>query len=129
MYTTGGLVFPNILGQDVRPRQNSVAHEDLFLYEYARFLLHKRLVSEGILSPYACPFHIPMEIEQKETEKETEKRNQKIDKTTIAERLNKNVQDITLQDEKTEKVIPNTSECNANEPNNNKANTIERKTA
>ena len=68
MYTTEDLFRPNLLGRDVRPRQNLDIHEDLLLYEYARYILHKRLVKEGLLSPYACPFYLPTEIENRKTE-------------------------------------------------------------
>jgi len=68
MYTTEDLFQPNVSGVDVRPRQNLDIHEDLFLYEYARYMLHKRLVKEGLLSPYAVPFYPPTEIENRKTE-------------------------------------------------------------
>ena len=68
MYTTEDLFRPNVLGVDVRPRQDLDIHEDLFLYEYVRYMLYKRLVKEGLLSPYACPFYPPTEIENRKTE-------------------------------------------------------------
>ena len=68
MYTTEDLFRPNVLGVDVRLRQNLDIHEDLFLYEYARYMLHKRLVKEGLLSPYAVPFYPPTEIENRKME-------------------------------------------------------------
>ena len=77
MYNTGELVFQNILGQDVRPRHNLFVCEDLFLYKYARFLLHKRLVTEGLLSPYAHPFHPSMDMANRETTNETERTEKK----------------------------------------------------
>ena len=89
MYTTEDLFRPNFLGIDMRPRQNLDTHEDLFLYEYARYILHKRLVKEGLLSPYACPFHPPTDIENRKTE--TYQNNQhvteQINKSTIASKL------------------------------------------
>ena len=100
MYTTGRLFFSNGLSPDVRPRQNLEIHEDLFLYEYARLLLHKRLVSEGMLSPYANPFHLPTDTVCRETEKERDGTRTNIDKKTIAEKLNREPEDITLQEDK-----------------------------
>ena len=97
MYTTGGLVFQNILGQDVMPRQNLFAHQDLFLYEYARYLLYRKLVTEGLLSPYATPFYPPTDITYRRTdEKDTNEQNVPVNKETIAEKLKINVNDITL---------------------------------
>ena len=70
MYTTGGLVFQNILGQNMMPCQNLFAYQDLFLYEYARYLLHKKLVTEGLLSLYAGPFpHQRIRYKEKRKEK------------------------------------------------------------
>ena len=67
-----------------------VIHEDLFLYEYARFLLHKRLVTEGLLSPYANPFYLPMDTVHRETNKNiAQTENKKIDKQTITNTLQK----------------------------------------
>ena len=102
MYNTGGLVFQNISGQDVRSRQNLHACEDLFLYEYARFLLHKRLVTEGLLSPYANPFYPLMDTANRETTnatEQTEKKQKEIDKNTIAGTLHKKAEDITLKED------------------------------
>ena len=87
MYTTGGLFFPNFSRQEVKPHYNLVIREDLFLYEYARFLLHKRLVAKGLLSPYANPFYPPTDTvhrEMKNDIKRTEMENKDIDKQTIA---------------------------------------------
>ena len=95
IYTIGRLFFPNVLGPDVRPRHNLLSHEDLFLYEYGRFLLHKRLVIEGLLSPYASLFYPPMDISYR-TEKDTNERRNNIDKETIATKLHRNINDITL---------------------------------
>ena len=92
MYTTEGLFFPNFLGQEVKPRQNLVTHEDLFLYEYAKLLLHKRLVAEGLLSPYANPFYPPMDMVHREATNDierTETEHKDIDKQTIASKLHK----------------------------------------
>ena len=41
MYTTGGLFLPEGLGPDVTPRHKTIRGEESFLYEYARYLLHK----------------------------------------------------------------------------------------
>jgi hypothetical protein len=72
MYNTGGLVFQNISGQDVRPRHNLFVCEDLFLYEYVWFLLHKRLVTEDLLSLYANPFYPLTDMANRETTNATE---------------------------------------------------------
>ena len=97
MYTTGGLVFQNILGQDVMPRQNLFKQQDLFLYEYARYLLHKKLVTEGLLSPYADPFYPPTNMIQRKTErKDTNESNKHISKEMITEKLQKDINSITL---------------------------------
>ena len=92
MYTTEDLFRPNLLGRDVRPRQNLEKHEDLLLYEYARYILHKRLVKEGLLSPYACPFYPPMEIENRKTEtyQNDQHVTEQINKSTIAPKLQVN---------------------------------------
>ena len=99
MYTIGGLFFPNILGPDMRLRYNLLSHEDLFLYEYGRFLLHKRLVMEGLLSPYASPFQPPTDMSHR-TEKDTNEPRNNINKETIATKLHRNTNDITLQEDK-----------------------------
>ena len=99
MYTTGGLFFPNILGPDVRPRHNLLLYEDLFLYEYGRFLLHKRLVTEGLLSLYTSPFY-PLTDMLHRTEKDTNEPRNNIDKEIIATKLHRNTNDITLQEDK-----------------------------
>ena len=102
MYNTGGIVFQNISGQDVRPRHNLFVCEDLFLYEYARFLLHKRLVTEGLLSPYANPFYPQTDTANRETTNETEwteKKQKDIDKNTIAGTLHKKAEEITLKED------------------------------
>ena len=97
MYNTRGLCLPNFSSQDVRPRHNLVIHEDLFLYEYARFLLHKRLVAEGLLSLYANPFYPPTDTVYREINKEiAQMENKKIDKQTIVDILQKKVEDIKL---------------------------------
>ena len=101
MYTKGGLFFPNVLGPDVRPRHKLFTYEDSFLYEYGRFLLHKRLVSEGMLSPYANPFYPQMDMVYRTTERHNEKTRLNIDKHDIAEQLNKDPQNITLKEDAT----------------------------
>ena len=81
MYNTRGLFLLNFSSQDVRLRHSLVIHEDLFLYEYGRFLLHKRLVAEGLLSPYTNPFYLPTDTVHRETNKEIARiENKKIDK-------------------------------------------------
>ena len=100
MYNTRGLFLPNFSSQDVRPCHNLAIYEDLFLYEYTRFLLHKRLVVEGLLSPYANPFYLLMDTVYRETNKEIARmENKKIDKQTIADTLQKKAEDIKLQEE------------------------------
>jgi len=103
MYTTRGVFFHNNMGQDVTPRQNLSGIEDSFLYEYARYLLHRQLVSEGLLSPYAIPFYpsmdiktAPMEKDRKETRMDVDKN---IDKKNIAAKLQVDINTITLREE------------------------------
>ena len=102
MYTTRGVFFQNNLSQNVRPRRNLLAHEELFLYEYARYLLHEQLVSEGLLSPYADPFQPPTDRLHRETERNNNEQRNNIDKEIIAAKLNKETKDIFLQEEKSE---------------------------
>ena len=121
MYTTGGLFFPNFSGQEMKPRHNLVIHEDLFLYEYTRFLLHKRLVVEGLLSPYANPFYLPMDTVHRETTNDiewTETEHKDIDKQTIASKLHKKAEDIKLQEE----ITDNNKNFNDNINNNQTLN-------
>ena len=90
MYTIGGQFIQHISGTDGRPHQHNLAmHEDLYLYEYGRLLLHKQLVREGMLSPYANPFYLLTEVQIGITEKDIErKKNIKpINKETIASKL------------------------------------------
>ena len=85
-----------------RPSHNLGIHEDLFLYEYGRYLLHKRLVSEGLLSPYANLFYPPTEMIHRETEskkEQTEMVKKDIDKKTIASTLHKKAENIKLKEE------------------------------
>ena len=57
IYTPHGPYLQSISGSDVRPRQNILGvHRELFLFEYAKMLLHCQLRDEGLLSPYAEPF-------------------------------------------------------------------------
>ena len=98
MYDTRGLWFPNFSSQDVRPRHKLEIHEDLFLYEYAKFLLHNRLVAEGLLSPYANPFYPPTDTVHRETNKNIAQM-ENIDKQTIANTLQKKAEDIKLQED------------------------------
>ena len=83
----------------MRPCHNLSSYEDLFLYEYGRFLLHKRLVTEGLLSPYASPFYLPIDTSHRMEKDINEPRNN-IDKETIATKLHRNTNDITLQEDK-----------------------------
>jgi len=101
MYTTEDLFRPNDLGVDVRPRQNLGTHEDLFLYEYARYILHKRLVKEGLLSPYACPFYPLTDIENRKTETYQNDQHvmEQINKSTIASKLQVNEERVKLKEE------------------------------
>ena len=94
-------------------RHNLVIHEDLFLYEYARFLLHKRLVAEGLLSPYANLFYPPTDMVYRETTNDierTETEHKDIDKQAIASKLHKKAEDIKLQEE----IIDNNKNCDDN---------------
>ena len=100
MYTIGGLFFPNILGLDVKSRYKLFTYEDSFLYEYGRFLLHKRLVSEGMLSPYANSFYLQTDMVYRTTERNNKKTMHNIDKHDIAEHLNKDPKTITLKEDK-----------------------------
>ena len=73
-YTTRGQIFQQILGPDVKPRQNMLdEHEDFFLFTYAKMLLHKRLEYEWLLSPYTIPFYPITEMCHVEIEIKTEK--------------------------------------------------------
>ena len=101
MYTTEDLFRPNVLGVDVRPRQELDIYEDLFLYEYARYMLHKRLVKEGLLSPYAVPFYPPTEIENRKTEiyQNDQHVTEQINKSTIASKLQVNEERVKLKEE------------------------------
>ena len=74
MYTTGEEYFQHIFETDVRPCQNNLdEQEDLFLFTYAKMLLHKYLRIERILSPYANPFYPITETSQIRMETKTEK--------------------------------------------------------
>ena len=69
MYITGEQFFQNILRSEERPCQNNFkVHKNLFLFTYAKMLLHKHLRIEGILSPYDNPFYPATEINQDTTE-------------------------------------------------------------
>ena len=69
MYTTGEHFFPQTLETDAGLHQNNLdEHEELFLFIYARMLLHKCLRKERMLSPYANLFHPITEISQIKTE-------------------------------------------------------------
>ena len=106
MYTTGEEYFQYIFEMDMRPRQNNLdEQEDLFLFTYAKMLLHKRLRIERILSLYANPFYPITEISQIKMETETEKaRNIKnIGKEELAKNLRVNIEDIKLKDERAPK--------------------------
>ena len=101
MYTTGGLFFLNVLVPDETLRHKLFTYEDSFLYEYERFLLHKRLLSEGMLSLYANPFYLQMDMVYRTTERYNEKTKLNINKHDIAEQLNKDPQNITLKEDAT----------------------------
>ena len=59
MYASRGQIFQEFIGTDERLHQNSLdKHIDLFLFTYAKMLLHRRLREERILSPYANPFYL-----------------------------------------------------------------------
>ena len=69
MYTTGEHFIPQTLEADAGLHQNNLdEHEELFLFIYARMLLHKRLRKERMLSPYANPFYPITETSQTKTE-------------------------------------------------------------
>ena len=100
MYTTRGHGFQNRLGQDVRTCQNLFDHEQLFLYKYARYLLHRQLVTEGLLSPYSNQFYPPTDKTNSTMEKnKNNESNIKINKEAIAERLQKNTDVIILKED------------------------------
>ena len=81
-------------------RQNLFDHEQLFLYEYARYLLHKQLVTEGILSLYSNRFYPPTDTTHSTMEEnENNESNIKINKEAIAERLQKNIDVIILKED------------------------------
>ena len=103
MYVVGGRVFQNNLDQDVRPRYNLVEQEELFLYEYARFLLHRRFVTEGLLSRYDNAVYTETDTICKTTEKRNNDKMQHIDKKIIAGKLQRNAKDIVLKEEKASK--------------------------
>ena len=72
--------FPNILGMDMRLRQNNLdMEEDLFLYEYAKTLVYKWQRSVGMLCSYATPFYLLTESKTEENKKvKQEEKNRKI---------------------------------------------------
>ena len=87
----------------MKPHQNSLeVHKELFIFNYAKMLLHKRLRIEGILSPYATPFYSVTETNQDATEIEVQKewKTEKVDKEEIALKLQINVKDIQLKEER-----------------------------
>ena len=62
IHTPHGPILQSFSGSDMMPRQNNLGiHRELFLFEYAKMLLHCQLRDEGILSPYAKPFFPPTE--------------------------------------------------------------------
>ena len=67
MHTTGGRFYPNGLNLDVRPCHNLADEEDLFSHEHGKFILHKKFVAEGMLSPHASPFYTPTETMHRDT--------------------------------------------------------------
>ena len=102
IYTTGEEYFQHIFEMDVRPRKNNLdEQEDLFLFTYAKMLLHKRLRIERILSPYANPFYPITEKSQIKMETKIEKVQNitNIDKEELAKKSHINIEDIKFKDE------------------------------
>ena len=113
IHTPHGPILQSLSGSDVIPRQNILdIHKELFLFDYAKMLLHCQLRDEGMLSPYAGPFFPPTEsitdnkvdVSQEqniETEKNTNeiKTRETIDKEIIASALKRQKDTITLKEE------------------------------
>ena len=90
MHTTGGRSYPNDLSLDVRPRHNLVDKKDLFLCEYGKFILHKKFVVEGMLSPCTSPFYTLTEIIYIETNNRNKDAPPTITKSNITKKLQSN---------------------------------------
>lgn len=99
MYTTGGLFLPDGSGPDVTTRQERIKGEDSFLYEYARYLLHKRLTTERLLSPYANYFYNPMYMPNTTTEDNNANTKINIDRNEIAKKLHKQPENVILRED------------------------------
>ena len=94
MHATGGSDVEDNLRMDVRLRQNKLEfHEQLFLFEYGKMLLHKQLRIEGLLSPCACPVDHRTETKTSATD------NRTISKADIASNLQVHINDLTLKEE------------------------------
>ena len=103
MYTTGEYFFPQILETDGRPHQNNLdEYEDLFLFIYARMLLHKCLRKERMLSPYANPFHPIIETSQikMEIKTETAQKTRNIDKPNSSSKIRVNIDNKKSKDKR-----------------------------
>jgi len=99
MYTTGGLFLPEGLGPDVTPRHKTIRGEESFLYEYARYLLHKRLTTEKLLSPYANYFYSPTYMTSATTEGNNVPTKINIDRDEIAKQLQKHPENVILRED------------------------------
>ena len=99
MHTAGGLFIPDEPGLDVTPRYKNVAGEEEFLHEYARYSLHKRLQTEGMISLCANNFYPQMHMTSNTTENDNVRRNLNIDKNEIARQLNKIPENIVLRED------------------------------
>ena len=60
--------------------------------------MHEQLVLEGMLSPHANQFYLSTDATHRRTENEIEQNNS-INKSTIASKIQRNAEDITLQEE------------------------------
>ena len=103
MCDTRGLFVPNGLGEDERPRRTLLPHEELFICEYSRYLLHKGLTAEGILSPYGSKYYPPTDTKKIVTEENMQRETNltQISKECIASRSNIKEEKIALKGEKT----------------------------
>ena len=103
----------------------NIASEETFLHEYARYLLCKRLRTEGMISLCANTFYPQTRITSKTTENDDVRRNLNIDRNEIARQLNKDSKIIALKeetlitDEKDQTKEQITEEkCNTSKPTN-----------
>jgi len=109
MYASGEQIFQDFIGTDGRPRQKRLdEQEDLFLFTYAKMLLHRHLREERILSPYANPFYPITDINHIETEIRTERAQKRKDitKEDIASNLQVKIEAIKLATERKTKEEP-----------------------